>query len=55
MNHTPIKLKMLTIEEGMEVELIFDDLALKTLDDLELTVNHFGDYLKLNIKKKKDE
>lgn len=50
----PIKLKMLTIEKDMELEIIFDDTELQTLDDLELSVNYFGDYLKLNIKKKED-
>ena len=48
----PIKLKMLTIEKGMEIELIFDDTRIQTLDDLDLTVNYFGDYFKLNIKQK---
>jgi hypothetical protein len=50
----PIKLKMLTIEKDMELELIFDDESLQTLDDLDITVNYFGDFLKLNIKKKAD-
>ena len=47
-----IKLRMLTVEKGEEIELIFDDQDLETLDDLELSVNYFGSYLKLNIKPK---
>ena len=48
----PIKLRMLTIEEGEEVELIFDDESLEDMSDLVITQNHFGSFLKLNIKKK---
>lgn len=47
-----MKLRMLTIEPGMELELIFDDESIESLDDLELTSNYFGSFYKLNIKKK---
>ncbi|MCK5880624.1 MAG: hypothetical protein KAG18_02040 [Sinobacterium sp.] len=48
----PIKLRMLTIDEGEEIEIIFDDESLEDISDLEITQNHFGNFLKLNIKKK---
>ena len=51
-NEQPIKVRMLTVEAGQELELIFDDPDLETLADLEITENHFGSFLKLNIKKK---
>ncbi len=51
-NDKPIKVRMLTVEAGQELELIFDDQDLETLEDLEITENHFGSFLKLNIKKK---
>lgn len=51
-SNEPMKLRMLTIEPGMELELIFDDESIESLDDLELTSNYFGSYYKLNIKKK---
>jgi len=52
MSEQPIKLRMLTVAEGEEIELIFDDQNLEDISDLEITQNHFGSYLKLNIKKK---
>ena len=48
----PIKMRMLTVEAGEEIELIFDDESLEDIQDLEITQNHFGSFLKLNIKKK---
>lgn len=52
----PMKLKMLTIPAGMDLELIFDDPDIETLDDLDIGVNYFGSSLKLSItKKEKDQ
>ena len=48
----PIKLRMLTIEKDEEIELIFDDQDLASIEDLDITENHFGSFLKINIKKK---
>ena len=45
-------MRMLTVEAGEEIELIFDDESLEDIQDLEITQNHFGSFLKLNIKKK---
>ena len=49
----PIKLRMLTVAEGEEIELIFDAPAIESLADISISENHFGSFLKLNIQKSK--
>lgn len=55
MANEPIKFRMITVEKGEEIELIFDDDSIESLDDLDLTVNYFGSFFKLNLKKKTDK